>query len=50
MSNDQTHLYAVAKREILIRGGGGGGVHNFHTFFKRSFLGRTNLKLFETQK
>ena len=31
MSNDQTHLYAVAKREIL-RGEGG---NNFHTFFKR---------------
>ena len=46
MSNDQTHLYAVAKREIL----NGGGGHNFHTFFKRICFGRTNLKLIETQK
>ena len=45
MSNDQTHLYAVAKREIL-KGGG----NNFHTLFKRFFGGRTNLKLIETQK
>ena len=36
MSNDQTHLYAVSKREIL-KGGGGGGGNNFHTFFKRIF-------------
>ena len=47
MSNDQTHLYTVAKREIL-KGGGG---NNFHTFFSSVFLfGRTNLKLIETQK
>ena len=47
MSNDQTHLYTVAKREIL-KGGGG---NNFHTFFSSVFLfGRTNLKLIEAQK
>ena len=46
MRNDQTHLYAVALQEILKEGEG----HNFYTFFKRIFFGKTNLKLIETQK
>ena len=45
MSNNQTHLYAVAKREILIGAG-----NNFHTFFELFFFGTTNLRLIETQK
>ena len=45
MSYDQTHLYAVAKREILK---GGEGITS--TLFSSVFFGRTNLKLVETQK
>ena len=47
MSNDQTHLRSGVARNFEK---GGGGVHNIHTFFKRSFFGKTSLKLFETQK
>ena len=34
VSNDQTHLHALAKREILK----GKERNNFHLFFKRIFL------------
>ena len=48
MSNDQTHLYAVAKREIL-KGGGGAIIF---TLFSSVFLffRKNNLKLIETEK
>ena len=49
MSNDQTHLYTVAKREVL-KGRGGEAIIST-LFISSVFLfGRTNLKLIETQK
>ena len=38
-------MSSVAYREILK-----GGSHNFHTFYKSIFFGRTDLKLIEKQE